>query len=110
MSKFELIMQLNPYKGERMSPELLSDLIDFVWDDFTIGNYNFLVLSYVESPAYMQLKIDEDAFYVVEVLKDERLYQLKLEERSTVKALFKGYFLGFDLDLSPFKDITRVIH
>ena len=110
MNQFEVIMQHNPYEGEVISPETLNKQIDFVWDDFTIDNYNFLVLSYKEKPAYMQLKIDEEAFYVVEVLKDEALYQLKLDERSTVKSLFKGYYLGFDLDLSVFKDITCRIH
>lgn len=110
MNRFEVIMQHNPFDGERISPELLADLIDFVWDDFTIANYNFLVLSFRDTPAYMQMKIDEEAFFVVEVLREGRLYEIKLDERSTVKALFKGYLLEYDLDLSPFKEITHRIH
>lgn len=110
MNRFEIIMQHNPIENERIRPELLNDLIDFLWDDFTIGNYNFLVLSYREKAAYMQVKIDEDAYFIVEVLSDGKLYQLQVDERSTVKSLFKGYYLGYDLDLSPFKDITNLIH
>ena len=110
MSPFEIIMQYNPYEEEGVTIESINKQIDFVWDDFTIDNYNFLVLSYKHKPAYMQLKIDQEAFYVVEVLDNGKLYELKLDERDTVKALFKGYFLEYTLDMTPFKQITHIVH
>ena len=109
MNQFEIIMQYNPYEDEGINLETLNKQIDFVWDDYTIDNYNFLVLSHTDKPAYMQLKIDEDAFYVVEVLENEVLHQIKLDEKSTVKSLFKGYFNNFDLDFSVFENITNKI-
>lgn len=109
MNQFEVIMQYNPYEDEGINLETLNKQIDFVWDDYTIDNYNFLVLSYTDKPAYMQLKIDEDAYYVVEVLKDSILYQIKLDEKSIVKSLFKGYFKEFEIDFSVFKNITDKI-
>lgn len=109
MNQFEIIMQYNPYEDEGVNLETLNKQIDFVWDDYTIDNYNFLVLSHKNKPAYMQVKIDEDAFYVVEVLNEGNIYQIKLDEKTTVKSLFKGYFKEFDLDFSVFKNITDKI-
>lgn len=109
MNKFEVIMQYNPYENEGLNQETLNKQIDFVWDDYTIDNYNFLVLSRTDKPAYMQLKIDEDSFYVLEVLENEVLYQIRLDEKSTIKSLFKGYLKEFELDFSVFKNITDLI-
>ena len=68
--QFEIIMQHNPYEHESLDLITINKCIDFVWDDFTIANYNFFVLSRVDIASYMQMKIDDEAYFVIEVLEE----------------------------------------
>lgn len=106
---FEIIMQHNPLEGHTIDSQTINELIQTVWDDFTISDYNFFVLSRTDIASYMQFKVNEDAMFVLEVLQDERVYRLKLDDIETLKLIFKGYFSLFDLDISVFTDVTELI-
>lgn len=106
---FEIIMQYNPLENHPVDMETINELIDLVWEEFTINNYNFFVLSRTDIASYMQYKIDENAMLILEVLQDGRVYRLELDDRDTLKLIFKGYYELFDLDLSIFTDVTDLI-
>lgn len=106
---FEIIMQYNPLEHHPVDLETINELIDFVWEEFTIANYNFFVLSRTDKASYMQYKIDENAMLILEVLEEGRVYRLELDDRETLKLIFKGYYELYDLDLSIFKDVTDLI-
>lgn len=106
---FEIIMQYNPYADEPIDMVQINQCIDLVWDDYTVMNYNFLVLSRTDKASYLQVKISEDAQFVVETLLDGKVYQLLLDDKETVSAIFKGYFMDFDFDITVFTDITHTI-
>ena len=106
---FEIIMQYNPLENHPVDLETINELIDLVWEEFTIKNYNFFVLSRTDIASYMQFKIDENALLILEVLENGRVYRLELDDRETLKLIFKGYYELFDLDLSVFTDITDQI-
>lgn len=106
---FEIIMQYNPLENHPVDLETINELIDLVWEEFTINNYNFFVLSRTDIASYMQFKIDENALLILEVLQEGRVYRLDLDDRDTLKLIFKGYYELFDLDLSVFTDITDLI-
>lgn len=102
-------MQYNPLENHPVDLETINELIDLVWEEFTINNYNFFVLSRTDIPSYMQYKIDENAMLILEVLQEGRVYRLELDDRDTLKLIFKGYYELFDLDLSVFTDVTDLI-
>lgn len=106
---FEIIMQYNPLENHPVDIQTINELIDLVWEEFTISNYNFFVLSRTDIASYMQFKITEHGMFILEVLEDKRVYRLELDNIDTLKAIFKGYYELFDLDLSVFKDVTEQI-
>lgn len=106
---FEIIMQYNPKEDYEVNIETINELISFVWEEFSLGHYNFLVLSKIEEPSYMQFFINEDADFILEVLLDEKVFRLVLDDMETLKSIFAGYFKGFNIDTSVFTDITDSI-
>ncbi len=106
---FEIIMQYNPLENHPVDMQTINELIDLVWEEFTIGNYNFFVLSRTDIASYMQYKITENGVLVLEVLQDGKVYRLELDDRETLKLIFKGYYELFDLDLKVFTDVTELI-
>lgn len=102
-------MQYNPKENYEITMETINELISFVWEEFSLGHYNFLVLSKVNEASYMQFFINEDADFILEVLINAKVYRITLDDMDTLKSIFNGYFKGFDLDISVFTDVTNKI-
>ena len=106
---FEIIMQYNPKEEYEINVSTLNELISFVWEEFTLGHYNFLVLSKINEPSYMQFFLNEDADFILEVLIDTKVYRLQLDDIEILKSIFAGYFKGFTIDTTLFEDVTNII-
>ena len=100
-NSFTFEMQDSPFEvGEIVTKQLIEDALDYIFEDYTLGNFNFFLLSHQDS--FIQAIFENGYWHIELCLTDGIILTKNSIKDSEVYCLFYNFFNSNMIDTSSF--------